>query len=653
MAAPTAHHTHYTQDSNTPLDLQQPPALPQAHRADRPSASSSTRLATASTSFGLEQTPPPPLTPRKLSRTRHHSSRRVPVASNQIRGLDTGGIVVRGEPVTMEELRWERAKFIKRKTRRWRVLKEGLGFIVLSWTIYQTIRYFVAYSSEPSPQVDGHSLTLARYFLFSLRIISVYNEDTIRTRFNFALGLLSGLGMTLLIIYKVFDYLVRLLDLATSLTLTLLHIIQPRDHILIKRFLFFIVYLSSLCIFAIALINAILVPIWRYGTPSEPFSVAHSLQGRCKWDVDVIWTGTGNQCRRDPAPYGAFVAAAVTRTVLTAGLLVAFHLAQRQYAIAARSRRSNSATRLMSGKAESALHPSTSRLSSAPTVDATSPNFGPAQRGKGSPSGTIATLSPILSPTSITSPLSSHLSTPNVKSPLPAVPEMTEAEPLREPSPLVFGKRTILGGPRWPDDPSGIESPEPTPGSEQPPLAARVSSPGTSSHTDRVGYFGHQGRETPSDTSEGVDDETTWQADFRGLMQSLAADGASSSHVSEVQQRVLAQLQAMGAPMNPGDLWNREVLIMGGVVRRMSTIESIGSGEREPAPDGASEAARTGNSPSPVEVRCGSRGSRPPSRPPSGNGTAATGSTAASSRTGSQQNTRAGTGDSQEPRSDS
>ena len=226
---------------------------------------------------------------------------------------------------------------------------------------------------------------------------------------------------------------------------------------------------------------------------------------------------------------------------------------------------------------------------------------------------------------------------------------MAEVEPLREPSPLEFGKKTILGGPRWPDDPNGIESPEPTPGSERSPMAVRASSPGASSHTDRVGYFGHQGRETPSDASEGVDDEATWQADFRGLMQSLAADGASSSDVSEVQQRVLAQLQAMGAPMNAGDLWNREVLIMGGVVRRMSTIESIGSREREAAPDSASEAVRTGNSPSPIEVRSGSRGSRPPS----GNGTAATGSTAASSRTGSQQNTRAGTGDSQEPRNDS
>lgn len=134
-------------------------------------------------------------------------------------------------------------------------------------------------------------------------------------------------------------------------------------------------------------------------------------------------------------------------------------------------------------------------------------------------------------------------------------------------------------------------------------------------------------------------------------MQSLAADGDSSTDVSEVQQRVLAQLQAMGAPLNARDLWNREVLIMGGVVRRMSTIESIGSREREPVPDGASEVLRTNNSPSPIEVRSGSRASR--SRPPSGSGTAATGSTAASSRTGSQQNTRVGTSDSQEPRSDS
>jgi hypothetical protein len=161
MDAPAAHHI---QDNSTPFDPQQPLVLPQAHRADRHSASSSTALGT--TSGRPEQTPPLPLPPKKLSRTRNQSSRHVPVVSNQIGGLDTGGLVVLGEPVTMEELRWERAKFIKRRTRRWRALKEGLGLIVLSWTTYQTVRYFVAFSGEPSTQVAGQSLTLVWYTSF-------------------------------------------------------------------------------------------------------------------------------------------------------------------------------------------------------------------------------------------------------------------------------------------------------------------------------------------------------------------------------------------------------------------------------------------------------------------------------------------------------
>ena len=152
MAAPAAHHTQHTQESSTPIDLQQPLVLPRAHRVDRP-ASSLTRHGSANPSPSL------PLPPRKLSRTRSHSSRHVPVAPNRIGGLDTGGLVVLGEPVTMEELRWERAKFIKRRTRRWRGVKEGLSLVVLSWTAYQTIRYFVAYNSEPSPQVATQSLT--------------------------------------------------------------------------------------------------------------------------------------------------------------------------------------------------------------------------------------------------------------------------------------------------------------------------------------------------------------------------------------------------------------------------------------------------------------------------------------------------------------
>jgi hypothetical protein len=639
MAAPAAHHN---QDGSTPLDLHHLLVPPQTHQADRPAASGPTGL--EGTSVGLRQTPAPSLAPRKLSRTRNHPSRRVFVASNEIGGQDTGGLVVLGEPVTMEELRWERAKFIKRRTRRWRTVKEGLGFIVLSWAIYQTIRYFVAYSGELSPQMAAEQLTLVNSTTL------VYNEDTIRTRFAFALGLLSGLSTALFITHKVFDYLVGSLNSATHsepLTLTRLYTtIQPRDRTFIKRLLFFTAYLPSTCIIATALVNTILVPIWRYGTPLDPFSIAHSLQGRCSWDVDIIWTGTGNRCRQHPTPYGAFVAAAVTRTVLTTCFLVAFHFAQRQHAIAARSRRSYSATRLMGGKAESALHPSTSRLSSAPTVDTTSPNLPPVQRVMSSP---IATPSPVLSPVPVTTPPSSYL---YAKSPLPVVPEMAEVES----SPIEFARRSILGGPRWPDDPNVIdESPEQTPGSEQPPPTSpapvmRTASPGTSPHIDGRGYFGRQGRETPSDASESADDEATWP-DFRGLMQSLAADAPGASHLSEVQQRVLAQLQAMGAPVNPTDLWNREIPIMGGVVRRMSTIESLGS--REHAPDGAGDSgfAGTSSSPSPVETR---------GRPPSRSGTATTGSTATSGSTGSRQNTRAGTGDSRvfearngEPRSDS
>jgi hypothetical protein len=190
MAAPTAHYTHHTQHSSTPFDLQQPLVLPQAQRADRlrPSASSSTGLASAlaSTSPVPKQTPPPPLTPRKLSRTRSHSSRHVPVASTRIGGLDTSGLVVRGEPVTMEELRWERAKFFKRRTRRWRVLKEGLGFIVLSWTTYQTIRYFVAHTGELSPHVDGRSVadTSAVFSYFSFSSCHASFQSTTKTPFE-------------------------------------------------------------------------------------------------------------------------------------------------------------------------------------------------------------------------------------------------------------------------------------------------------------------------------------------------------------------------------------------------------------------------------------------------------------------------------------
>lgn len=147
MAAPPA---HLNQDNSAPFEPRHPLAQPQANRADRPSASSSPGL--VGTPTGPEQVPPLPLSPRKLSRTRNHPSRHVLVASHEIGGQDTGGLVL-GEPVTMEELRWEREKFIKRRIRRWRAIKECLSLIILSWMIYQTVRYFVAYHGELSPHL--------------------------------------------------------------------------------------------------------------------------------------------------------------------------------------------------------------------------------------------------------------------------------------------------------------------------------------------------------------------------------------------------------------------------------------------------------------------------------------------------------------------
>ena len=190
MAAPAAHHTQQSQESSTPFDLQQPLVLPQAHPVDRPSASSVSQpggLGSASTFPSQEQPPSLPLLPRKLTRTRTHSSRHVPVASNRIGGLDTGGLVVLGEPVTMEELRWERAKFIKRRTRRWRAAKEGLGLIVLSWTTYQTVRYFVAYTCE-------RVLTSGRRSVADISpVLFVANHSSLRRRhypnpFRFCIG---------------------------------------------------------------------------------------------------------------------------------------------------------------------------------------------------------------------------------------------------------------------------------------------------------------------------------------------------------------------------------------------------------------------------------------------------------------------------------
>lgn len=208
-----------------------------------------------------------------------------------------------------------------------------------------------------------------------------------------------------------------------------------------------------------------------------------------------------------------------------------------------------------------------------------------------------------------------------------------------------FGRAGILGSTqRWPDDPNYIDSEEGGSALDSHPGSARGgyyptgdgSRGAVSPMSDASGsYSGHispsHGLEvrvqTPSSDHHGVgggggedsspDQETTgsdsqqlqtWATDFRQLVDSakreeerfaalqreedqLPPGAAPPSFLNQdpaynpaTYQHPLAQ--GIQLSMGRGEFWDREVRMLGGVVRRMSTIESFGSHERELAAEG-------------------------------------------------------------------
>lgn len=81
-------------------------------------------------------------------------------------------------------------------------------------------------------------------------------------------------------------------------------------------------YTASFLILGPAIVNLVFVAVWRHS--SDP---GLSVQGRCHWDIDILWTGTGFECDvKDAVSWGAWLAGSVVRLVLTALVLVSIHL---------------------------------------------------------------------------------------------------------------------------------------------------------------------------------------------------------------------------------------------------------------------------------------------------------------------------------------
>ncbi|KAI0946294.1 hypothetical protein AcV7_010309 [Taiwanofungus camphoratus] len=215
-----------------------------------------------------------------LSRQPHH-----PDGSGS--GPNTG-LNLEGDPVTVSERRghWERV--VRKRLRRLRWTRRSLLVIIGAWAIFNTVRYFVASTIYKSR--DRQIILLVLGTSTALSVASIIASLTIAA---FA----PHLGWA----YR-----------------------HNAPHIVVQTVL---KYLASALLLGPAVVNLVLVFVWRHSTDA-----ISTLLGRCHWDIDVVWSGTGRRCDTSHSPaWGYWIAGSVVRVILTLIVLVIYHFTSYQY----------------------------------------------------------------------------------------------------------------------------------------------------------------------------------------------------------------------------------------------------------------------------------------------------------------------------------
>jgi hypothetical protein len=159
----------------------------------------------------------------------------------------------------------------------------------------------------PAPRVNRRVITGSWASYTTIRYIIAYVVFSDRTRRSVALSLGISSVLSLLAAGALALSLVipgptnHSRPISRSLGKSLRHVSQ---------------FLVSFFLFAPAAVNLALIFAWR-NTRSE-----FSLRGRCHWNLDVVWTGVGGQCAVHAPAWGVWLAAAISRLVLTVAILV-------------------------------------------------------------------------------------------------------------------------------------------------------------------------------------------------------------------------------------------------------------------------------------------------------------------------------------------
>lgn len=155
---------------------------------------------------------------------------------------------------------------------------------VAGWAIYNTTRYFITFASQNSKQGQIVSLVL---------------------------GICTCVSFALLVTAEILSFF-QLYLLMYSISFRILTLITTGS-----------LYLSSITLLAPAIVNLIMLFVWRNSSNKEL-----STEIRCHIDIDVIWSVSKQVCS-EPYSWGALVALAITRLGITAVFIVGVPLLRR------------------------------------------------------------------------------------------------------------------------------------------------------------------------------------------------------------------------------------------------------------------------------------------------------------------------------------
>ena len=147
-----------------------------------------------------------------------------------------------------------------------------------SWAVYNTVRYFIAFAFYRSRTAQAISIVLA-------------TSTTLTIGLHLASALLASFSFHLV---------------STRISHKNLHTIRE-----ILR------YLASFLVLAPAVVSFVLVFELRNTQDPDLYFL-----GRCRWDIDVVWSASRGHCRNATPVWGTWLAAAITRLIITLIVIV-------------------------------------------------------------------------------------------------------------------------------------------------------------------------------------------------------------------------------------------------------------------------------------------------------------------------------------------